>query len=41
MECAFLLKRMGCAQGRKNMISKYTRNYKELKTTDFAEFGSG
>jgi len=24
MECAFMLKRMGCAQGRKNAESKYT-----------------
>jgi len=24
MECAFMLKRMGCAQGRKNVKSKYT-----------------
>ena len=26
MECAFMLKRMGCAQGRKNAKSKHTQN---------------
>jgi len=25
MKCAFMLKRMGCAQGRKNAKSKYTQ----------------
>jgi len=26
MECAFMLNRMGCAQGRKYAKSKYTQN---------------
>jgi len=26
MECAFMLKRMGCAQGRKNAKSKYEQS---------------
>jgi len=38
MECAFMLKRMGCAQGRKNVTSKYTQNTQNLQNT---EFGSG
>jgi len=31
MECAFMLKRMGCAQGRKNARSKYTQNTQNYK----------
>jgi len=31
MECAFMLKRMGCAQGRKNAKSKYTQNTQNYK----------
>ena len=30
MECAFMLKRMGCAQERKNAKSKYTQNLQKL-----------
>ena len=33
MECAFMLKRMGCAQGRKNARSKYT--YKIHRITKY------
>jgi len=36
MECAFMLKRMAYAQGRKNAKSKYTH-----KILEFTEFGSG
>jgi len=38
-----MLKRMGCAQGRKNVkgaVNIHT-NYIELQNTEFTEFGSG
>ena len=34
MECAFMLKRTGCAKGRKNIRT-------ELQNTEFTENGSG
>ena len=42
MECAFMLKRMGCAHGRKKMrkLNIHTK-YTESQNTEFAEFGSG
>ena len=30
-ECVFMLKRMGCAQGRQNAKSKYTQNTQNYK----------
>jgi len=31
MECAFMLKRIGCAQGRKNAKSKYTHKIHRIR----------
>jgi len=36
-----MLKRMGCAQGRKNAKSKYAQNTQNYKIQEFTEFGSG
>jgi len=36
MECAFMLKRMGCAQGRKNAKIKYT--HKMHRITKYQNF---
>ena len=41
MECAFMLKRMGCAQGRKMRKVNIHKKYTELQNTEFTEFGSG
>ena len=38
MECAFMLKRMGGAQGRKNAKSEYTQNTQNYKIQNLQKF---